>query len=83
MSFHYTWKQRRQLVWPGLKYWFLGVSLRRSILYIRLVLILAGVVCLSLSDFAVPRGSWLQSTLGVFGVGFVIGGVVVGRSGRT
>lgn len=39
-------------------------------------LVLVGVVCLYLSDAVARTGSWWQSTLDAFGVGFVVGGIV-------
>ena len=39
-------------------------------------LIALGILCLCLSDAVAATGSWWQSTLDAFGVGFVVGGVV-------
>ena len=55
--------------------WVLG-SGQLVVLLAGLALIVAGVVCLFLSGMVAATGSWWQGTLGPFGVGFVLGGLV-------
>jgi hypothetical protein len=72
---------RRQHIYPKGGYAFTGVgpvpwksSAQRWIFLAGFVLILAGIVCLVVSDKFVK--GWSQDTLDAFGVGFIIGGVV-------
>jgi hypothetical protein len=56
--------------------WRVWLRRQRTLVQAGCAVIVFGVLCLCLSGMVVPTGSWWQGTLGAFGVGFVVGGVI-------
>jgi hypothetical protein len=52
------------------------ITSRGLIILAGVALVAVGGACLYLSDAVASAGSWSQSTLDAFGVGFVVGGIV-------
>jgi hypothetical protein len=63
------------MVQSPVRLWVLGPG-QLVVLLTGLALIVAGIVCLFLSSTVAAKGSWWQGTLGPFGVGFAVAGLV-------